>query len=103
MNLKERTLLQKKMFALIELWLKDQDSPAAFCKSNNIKVWQFSYWKRKYLERNKSKKGFAAIKVESQNTFGTEEQKIEIRYSSGMIIHLPESLSLNLLQFLSSL
>lgn len=103
MNLKERLLIQKKMYPLIEQWLKNPESTIAFCKTNNIKVWQFSYWKQKYLERNKSKVGFATIKVEPQNTILKEEQKIEIRYSNGMIIQLPESLSLNLLRFLSGL
>ena len=102
MNLKERTLLQKKMFALIEQWLKEQESPSEYCKANNIKAWQFDYWRKKYIKQQQSKKGFATIKVDTI-TNEIKEQKIEIKYSNGMIIQLSEFFSLDLLQFLSNL
>jgi hypothetical protein len=102
MNLKERLLTQKKMYPLIEQWLKEQESPPLFCKANNISRCQFDYWRKKYIKQYQSKKGFAAIKVEP-NTNEIKEQKIEIKYSNGMIIQLPEFFSLDLLQFLSNL
>ena len=85
------------MFALCQEWECSGKRRDAFCKEYGITVATFSYWRTKYLAGQKDHHdGFVAI------TTGLSSA-MEIRYPNGVILKVPEQMSLSQIKALISL
>jgi hypothetical protein len=74
--------LTEKYFPIIEDFLKSNQSARVFCEQKEINQHTLGYWKKKYLDRDKSAgqvKGFASLSV-----VGTDERNaVTVQYSDG--------------------
>ena len=88
---------REKMFALCQEWECSGKRREAFCKEHGLTIATFSYWRTKYLvEQKDHRDGFVTI------TAGLSSA-MEIRYPNGVVLKVPEQMSLSQIKALISL
>lgn len=75
---------QEQWFALVVEQQQSGSSIVAFCRSKDIKLPTFHYWRKKYRQSKHSDKGFVDITPPALQHTG-----IRVVYPNGVSIHLP--------------
>jgi hypothetical protein len=98
MKNQERKQQQEKMFSFIEQWQQGNLPQHTFCKEQGLSYTTFYYWLKRYRLRQGEAGGFMAMKVTS-----SRENFIEVRYPSGVVLHIPSTISLSAIKQLISI
>lgn len=75
------------MFDLVEQWQQSGISQQQFSDGHNIKLPTFSYWVKKYRERETTEIGFAKVDL-SSSTDSLATARIEIELADGTVVRI---------------
>jgi hypothetical protein len=65
----------------INNWRTSGESQAAFCKAHDLSYHRFTYWRRKFDERQAKSRGFALVKYRSEGT-----NSLSVALPNGLVI-----------------
>jgi len=65
----------------INSWRTSGESQASFCKVQDLSYHRFTYWRRKFDERQANPRGFALVKYRSERT-----SNLSVALPNGLIV-----------------
>ena len=88
------------MFSMIEQWKGSGQSQLAFCKSQNLAISVFQYWRKKYLDQQGAIVSSAFVPI----TIHTTDRSVvaEVIFPDGKRIHFYQTVEVSVLQALLS-
>ncbi len=76
---------------IIDDWKRSGERQQLYCTRLGINFHTFNYWRTKFTDKNKGKKGFAKF-IQAATSIQAEEKPIIIQLLSGNKIIIPQSL-----------
>jgi hypothetical protein len=88
------------MFSKIEHWKGSGQSPLAFCKSQNLSISVFQYWRKKHLDQQGTIATSAFVPITIQTT--DRGVVAELIFPNGKRIHFYQQVEVSVLRTLLS-
>jgi hypothetical protein len=103
MQKKDQLRKREKMFLLIEEWQQSGQSQRQFCIKNDIPYHIFIYYNQKYKQQHIGNEG-GFLPMEITNTSSHRNSgDIEVHYPNGVMVRLPGSMNLRMVEHLIKL
>ena len=85
---------QERMFCLVEEYLKSGETKTSFCKTHQIKIYNFNYWQKKYnkLSTHPSQGKFIELKKEHKES--ESKYEVLIKYPNGISVQTELNLTM---------
>ena len=102
MRMTTKSEKQQEMFSMIEQWKGSGQSQLAFCRSQNLPISVFQYWRKKYLDRQSTltaSPAFVPVHIQSARP---DAVVAELIFPDGKRIHFYQAVEVSVLQALLS-